>query len=312
VATRVLLTADHHLMNDPNDLTEHQIRTQFTPVITTKKWVPLSFVKWLISRLRHSALVAMARMNARARKETFDYHVTVGDQLHGISERGMEAPAAKTLAWEFLAWTSSWAWSGSLFHVPSEHPLGYWDGEDYIPHIEWKNGWPSLKLAIKRDIGGAMNIGAILEWEGWFGSLWGEKFVNGVHLVWITGDFFRWADRIDDPALQELARQQDEFLKYVFNNENPSDGIVLFTHRLNVAYDVPILWQNRNRIRAVVFADYHDPKRAAKAVAGFPAAPFQKWFVPAVWGVQFGLGNPGYGVLTLNNGRADYQSFDLI
>lgn len=298
-------------MNDPNDLRNDQARTQFTPVITTKRWVPLSFVKWLISKLRHSALVAMGRMSARARKVNFEYQVTVGDQMHGIAERGMEAPAAEILAREFLAWTSGWAWGGSLFHVPSEHPLGYWDGEDYIPHIEWKNGRPSFKLAIKRDIGGAMNIGAIQNWEKWFGSLWGQKFVDGVHLVWITGDFYRWQDRIDDPALQQLSRWQDEFLSHVFTDGNPNERIILFTHRLNVAYDVPILWQNRDRIQGVVFADYHDPKRAAREMAKFPPAPFKKWFVPAIWGVQFGLGNPGYGVLTLDDGRASYQSFEL-
>lgn len=311
MTTRILLTADHHLMNDPNDLTERQIRTQFTPVITTKRWVPLSFVKWLIAQLRHSALVAMGRMNARAREVPFDFQITVGDQLHGISERGMEASAAEILAKEFLTRTSNWAWGGTLFHVPSEHPLGYWDGEDYIPHIEWKNGWPSFKLAVRRDIGGAMNIGAILNWQKYFGSLWGHKISDGVHLVWITGDFYRWQDRIDDPVLRGLAHEQNKFLSRIIVDGHPNERIVLFTHRLNVVYDVPILWQHRAQIHGVVFADYHDPKRATKELAKFPPAPFQKWFVPAIWGVQFGLGNPGYGVLTLDDGRASYQSFEL-
>lgn len=297
-------------MNDPKDLTDEQVRKQFFPVLFNKSWVPVGLVRWVIRRLRTSALRTLNKMDDVAHlTKTCDYHITVGDQVHGIQERGAIGEAGRQLLIEFRVLTRRFATAGKLFHVPSEHPLGYWEGEDYFPH--WDRKHKRFGVAIRRDIGGRMNLEAIENWQREMGPLWGHKEVEGLHLVWLTGDFFRWRRYVRDiPALSELWKQQEDFLEQTLSSV-PDQSVILFTHRPGVVFDDPRLQRFQEKLRAVIFGDYHDTRRAEKAIAKFPPHRFALWFVPALWGMQFGLGHCGYAVLTLDNGQASFKERKL-
>ncbi len=311
MALRLLLTGDSHLMNQPDDLTVEELHKQFFPALFNHRWIPKVLVRWVIGALRRSALRTMEKMDAAARRRRDDWHISLGDQIHGIAERGAVGRAGRLCLEDYLARARRFSTHGDLIHVPSEHPLGYWEGEDYFPHLEWHDGRPRFALAIHRDIGGAMNLEAINTWTATMGPLWGAKKVEGFTLVWMTGDFLRWRTQVrNDPRLSRLAEEQDLFLAQTLEGAEPG-SVILFTHRPNVVFEDSTLNRFHDRLHAVVFADYHDARRAAKAIKAFPPHQFETWFVPALWGLQLGLGHCGYATLSLDEGRASFTTYVL-
>lgn len=295
--TQILLTSDHHLFNDPADLTPVQMRQQWFPWLLTRRWFPQREVEVIVHHLYISSWRAMRRLQEAVR-DRFDFHVTLGDQVHGISEHGIVGEPGLKIARGFLRASRSLSRSGDLFHVPAEHCLGYWEGEDYFPHLEWRGGWPRFALALRRKFEGAMNMEAVANWLSLFGPLWGVKRVGHYQFVWLCSDFFRWRDRLTGELLQ-LAQEQDEFIRQTLGRADMANA-VLFLHRAEYVFDDPVLRRYQSRLRAVVFGHYHHPRVAAKLLARYGRPEFDLWFVPAVWGTQFGVGQPGYAVLTID------------
>lgn len=311
---RLLLVSDVHLMNDPADLTETEIRKQWSPALMLKEWMPMFLVEQVVSKLRNSSLRVARRLKEKAPSLKCDQLITLGDQCHGIAERGLIGRAGRKVAREFLELMEETTKEGTLFHVPSEHPLGYWEGEDYLPHIKWKNGIPRPGWVIHRDIGGQLECEAINNWRELFGPIWGVQEVEGLKLVWLDCCLFRWQERILQESglivLRLLRETQIEFLDQTFRESSPG-SVLLFTHRPEAVFQHEMFMIFQDRIKAVVFGDYHRKKTAQHKVAAFPKCPFKWWFVPALWGVQFGLGNPSYAILEIDGVETTFHARSL-
>lgn len=309
---RILLVSDVHLMNHPDDLTEEEIRKQWSPALMLKSWVPLVFPRWVIKVLRRSAQNAIERLRANSVAQKCDCLVTLGDQCHGIAEKGIRGVAGRKVAREFLSRCKGITKERPLFHVPSEHPLGYWDGEDYLPHLKWKGGFPHPAWVIHRDIGGQLCEKAIQNWLDIFGPLWGARVVQGWKLIWFDCDLIRWRERIWKMRHKTLWRLLDEQSDFLYKELVTSERgrVLLFTHRPDVVIGTPFAY-HEDRIRAVVFGDYHIQSAAAKKLAAFPSVPWEWWFVPALWGAQFGLGGAGFATLELGEKSARFQTHRL-
>ena len=311
---QLVLMADAHLMNDPDELTDREARLQFFPWLMQRPWMPLSFVRWTIRKMRQTSLSCLERFRNDSRVQSADQLVTLGDQLHGIAERGIYGDAGRRVAQDFLERLSGIANRFPPIHVASEHPLGYWEGEDYFPHIEWSDGRPRFALPIHRDIGGRMDLDAVSNWVRYFGQLWSSTDIEDLHLVWIDCDLIRWRDRIErhpDKGFAVRPKQQDYFLEQALSS-SACGSVILLCHRLSSVFASPVVMEYQDRLRATVFADFHFQKAADRAIAALPPHSFKTWFVPALWGVQFGVGKPGFATLTIDGDQASFQQHRLV
>lgn len=310
---RILCLADVHLMHDPQFLRPDQLRWIWQPTLTDHRWVPLPLLRAVTHYFRRTAFMGFTGTGEWLRSNPCDGLITVGDQLHGVQDRGIDGVQGRLVAAEFRALCDGLG-VPTLFHVPSEHPLGFWDGEDYYPTLVWKHGLPQVmgKPVRHGRKGGALNAGAIQNWLAVFGALWGSCQVEGLTFVWLDCDLLRWHDRIvasRDLVLINLLGQQRSFL-HVMLGEASKGSVVLFTHRLEYAYSDPVN-QFTNRLHAVVFGDYHDARRAQKMVARYPDLDFHRYFVPALWDILPSRRTQGFGVLTVDGTRTAFQSYNL-
>ncbi|MBU2214294.1 hypothetical protein KJ996_06715 [Patescibacteria group bacterium] len=293
-------------MNNPDDLTsEAEVRKHFFPSLMMRRSVPLTIVRKVINWERNSSLSALRKLAIEASKDQPDMLVTLGDQLHGVSERGIAGDAGHKVACEYRTLTNSISESDSI-HVPSEHPLGYWDGEDYVPHVSIESGMPRLRLAYKRDIGGALNIQAIRNWQSVMGPLWGVREVEDLRFLWFTGDFLRWKHRLDS-RLRQLHEEQRAFVESTLRESEPK-SVVLLTHRLQLGLQETQGFHDR--LSAVAFADCHFESAAKKVMSAYKNVPFDLCFVPALWS-EFGVDQPKYGIMEIQGGKISYRIHKL-
>lgn len=311
---RLVFMADAHLMNDPDELTDQQARLQFFPWLMQRSWVPISFVRWTIRKMRQTSLVCLDRFRNDPRVQSADQLVTLGDQVHGIAERGIYGEAGRKIARCFLDQIVGVGTAHPTIHVASEHPLGYWEGEDYFPHLEWNGGQPRFALPIHRDIGGRMDLDAVSNWVRSFGQLWSSADIEGLRVVWIDCDLIRWRDRIErhpDKGFALRPEQQDYFLRQALSG-SACESVILLCHRLSSVFANSVVMEYQDRLRAVAFADFHFQKAADRAVAALPPHHFETWFVPALWGVQFGIGKPGFATLEIEGDRTTFRQHRLL
>ena len=305
--TRFVLISNIHLMNHPDELTEEQLRKQWYPIVMMKRWVPVWLVRLVVRLLRHTSLRAIAKLQRVYPSLQSDGLITLGDQIHGIAERGAEGKAGRSVLGEFLRLCQTMG--QTLFHVPSEHPLGYRDGVDYFFRPRWGNDLSKILIEITRDIGGDLSEEAMRNWLELAGPLWGMKEVGALRFVWIDCDLFRWKRQIKDSNsafLQDLLRRQNDFITETLARSGPKQ-VVLFTHRMNVISEERIS-DYSGRIKAVVFGDFHAKLKADQELAKFGPVPYEMMFVPAVWGVQFGVGHPGYAILEVEGSDLSFMT----
>ncbi|MFH1171676.1 MAG: hypothetical protein V1778_04015 [bacterium] len=299
---QIAACADSHLMNNPEELSAIEARLQHTPYLAQRSWVPLSLIQWAIRKMRRTSLACLDRFRSDPRVQQADQLFTLGDQCHGIRERGIFGEPGRLVAQDFLCRLEGVARRFPAIHVPSEHMLGYWEGEDYLPRIALRR--PHLRFrVIHRDIGGGMDMGAIANWQQLFGPLWGVRDIEGFRIIWIDCDLIRWRRRINESidlqGLASLLDQQTQFLDATLSESRP-DSVILLSHRLSSIFADLTILHFQDRLRAVMFADFHVQKEADRGIATLPSHSFATWFVPSVWGVQFGKGDPGFATLTID------------
>lgn len=309
---RLLLFGDAHLMSNPSDLSEQEQRVQWQPTLT--KRLPKAWRTKILQAGREASLRALSTLRGHAAQHRCDMLVTMGDQCHGIGDRGLESDAAAHTANEFLEFCRGTTKRGPLFHVPSEHLLGYWEGADYYPTIRWRNGRPRVNLReVRREIGGGMNPRAIENWRRVFGPLWGVRDVEGFRLVWVDYDLIRWQERFrvtDNKEMLGLYDEQKAFLRKTLDESAPQ-SVILFSHRPDAAFQSVEIYSHHDRLFAVIFGDLHTSDRAHRHLERFPYRTFHWWFVPALCGLFFGYGPAGYAVLTINQHLARFRTCDL-
>lgn len=304
-----IVLSNCHLINRADDLSPTQLRLQWFPYLMARDWIPPPLVRWVADKLRRTSLQAFARLAKHLALSgvEYDYLATLGDQVHGIAERGIYGEAGRKVMREFLELCRPLA-RATLLHTPSEHPLGYPEGVDYVPNVRWGNGRPRISIEMPRDIGGRMDPEAIANWQELVGPLFGSTEVMSWKFIWLDCDLFRWRSQAHyskDGFLMRLIAEQDAFLERELA-DGTSGRIVVCSHRVNVV-DHPIFMAHADRIYAVIFGDFHYKKMAERGLRQHGPFPFQTWFVPALWGFQFGVGKSGYGAMRITADDIAYE-----
>lgn len=309
--TRLLLVSDIHHLNNPNDLTADQLRKQWYPSFMMKSWVPLPFVQRVVASLRNSSLRSIQRLKEKAARFDCDLFVTLGDQFQGIAERGIEGTAGRKLTQEFLRLFQGMA-RGDAIHVPSEHCLGYWEGEDYFPYLKWERGFLRLKFIYPREIGGQLSEEAISNWIELIGPLWGMQEIGNFKMVWMDCDLPRWEERITTSsslALKLLLRDQREFLYGLMHNADLR-SVILLTYRPDAVFQEPAIRNYTGKLKAVVFSHHHFDIVARNSLRNLSPHDFPFWFVPSL-SREFVIGIPRFAMLEINGSATNFQVFSL-
>ncbi|MEX1112467.1 MAG: metallophosphoesterase [Candidatus Andersenbacteria bacterium] len=178
----------------------------------------------------------------------WDYLLCLGDLAGGWQERGCNHPAARKVARETVAELRS---ISPAYFCLGNHETGY-DTFSTSPGA----GMTTESVEVCREI---------------FGELWWLLELNDMALLGICSPIEQYTG--NDPTLLKYKQEQQEFIRSALASS--SMPWILCTHDPFIVHSLrKILRPHLSRLRAMLFADWHDPRKGRLArIAGHILAP---------------------------------------